>query len=238
MRKMAKKLKEDAEELESHKVNVRKEDHALKPFKIPFQATDNGRVGVKLMTINSIALPSGRRVDYSISPILIEKGSHVLLKGPNGIGKTTFLESLVNDEADGVELNSKASIGYYRQDFYNLDPEKTVIDCLYAASNGKHSEQVVRSTAASFLLKKDLMKQHIKTLSEGQKGLVSLTCLVLQQPAILVMDEPTNHINFRHLPAIAQALNEFEGALIVVSHDQDFVSQLKVDKVIDLADGF
>ena len=236
MRKMAKKLKEDAESLESGKINVRKEDKAIKPFIIPYQKYEFGSIGLKLMTINSITLPHGHTIDYSIKPILVEKGHHIQLKGPNGVGKTTFLESLVNQTAKGVAVNGNARIGYYRQDFYNLDPNKPVIECLYKASDGRHSEQELRTIAASFMLRGDLMKQPIKTLSEGQKGLVSMASLVLNEPSILILDEPTNHINFRHLPAIAKALNDFEGAMIIVSHDHDFIGQMKIDRVIDLAE--
>jgi ATPase subunit of ABC transporter with duplicated ATPase domains len=146
------------------------------------------------------------------------------------------LEALVNNTATGIDLNPYASIGYYRQDFSNLDFNRTVLDSLHRAAAGKHSEEEIRKTAANFLLKGDIVKQQIRTLSEGQKGLVSMACIVLQQPAILIMDEPSNHINFRHLPAIVKAVNEFEGAAIVVSHDHDFVSKMNIHEVVDLAE--
>ena len=78
------------------------------------------------------------------------------------------------------------------------------------------------------------MEQKVKTLSEGQKGLLSLACLVLQRPSILIMDEPTNHINFRHLPALAKAVHEFQGAVLIVSHDSHFVKQIELDQQIDM----
>jgi len=71
-------------------------------------------------------------------------------------------------------------------------------------------------------------------LSEGQKGLVSFASLVLQKPGLLILDEPTNHINFRHIPIIAEALNKYEGAMIMVSHVPDFVSQIRIDETLDL----
>jgi ATP-binding cassette subfamily F protein 3 len=78
------------------------------------------------------------------------------------------------------------------------------------------------------------MTQQVKTLSEGQKGLLSLACLNLQEPSILIMDEPTNHINFRHLPALANAVRTFKGAVLVVSHDHHFIDSVGVDGVIDM----
>ena len=93
----------------------------------------------------------------------------------------------------------------------------------------------IRKIAAEFLLSGDIVKQKVFTLSEGQKGLLVFACLVLQQPALLIMDEPTNHINFRHIPVIANALSQFGGAMILVSHDSDFISKIAIDETIDLA---
>ena len=126
----------------------------------------------------------------------MEKGTHVRLKGPNGIGKTTLLEGIVTGQNDGIWRNPKAEIGYYRQDFHNLDFNESVISCLRRAADDQRKEQEIRYTAASFLLKGDTVNQPIGTLSEGQKGLLSFASLVLQEPAILIVDEPTNHINF------------------------------------------
>ena len=92
----------------------------------------------------------------------------------------------------------------------------------------------MRATAASFLITGDLMYSKIGVLSEGQKGLVAFARLVLQKPGLLILDEPTNHINFRHLPVIAEALNKFTGAMIVVSHVPDFVEKIRIDEVLDL----
>ena len=78
------------------------------------------------------------------------------------------------------------------------------------------------------------MKTKIGSLSEGQKGLVAFARLVLERPGLLILDEPTNHINFRHIPIIASALNRFEGAMILVSHVPDFVEKIKIDKTLDM----
>jgi len=88
--------------------------------------------------------------------------------------------------------------------------------------------------AAGFLITGDLMHAKIGSLSEGQKGLVSFARLVMQKPGLLIMDEPTNHINFRHLPVIASALNKYEGAMVLVSHIPEFVQQIKIDYILDL----
>lgn len=111
--------------------------------------------------------------------------------------------------------------------------EHTVLESLCEVSPHSNEEHI-RKTAGSFHLTGSIVHQKIHTLSEGQKGLCAFARLVLQEPALLIMDEPTNHINFRHLPAIANALNQFEGALIVVSHDQSFISQIEMTTSMDL----
>jgi ATPase subunit of ABC transporter with duplicated ATPase domains len=195
--------------------------------------------------VNKLYLPNQQMIDLSLFPILLQRGQKIRIKGPNGIGKTTCLENIVryqlspetipSNQEEDVMIHNDVFIGYYRQDFYNLDHEQTVIDTLYAADiQNKHTEQHIRVTASSFFLKGDIVRQQVKTLSEGQKGLLTLACLVLQEPAILIMDEPTNHMNFRHLPAIAKAINQFKGGVLVVSHDEDFIEQIKFDRVIDL----
>jgi ATP-binding cassette subfamily F protein 3 len=74
----------------------------------------------------------------------------------------------------------------------------------------------------------------IGSLSEGQKGLVAFARLVLQKPGLLILDEPTNHINFRHIPVIAKALDEYDGAMILVSHVPEFVEKIRIDEIIEL----
>lgn len=234
-------MREEAETLESNKVNVRREDKALKSLTIPFQSANDEdgspSIPVRLMTINALHLPGEKKtVDLSLHPILLERGVRIHIKGTNGIGKTTCLENLVHRHQvlGGAEIAKHVRIGYYRQDFHNLDFQSTVVEALSKASEGKHDHQFIRQVASALLLTGDIVKQKIYTLSEGQKGLLSLACLVLQEPAVLIMDEPTNHINFRHLPAIAKALQTFKGGVIVVSHDADFVSKIKINRVIDL----
>eukprot|EP01033_Poteriospumella_lacustris_P005030 gene5030-3591_t len=240
IRKVAKKLREDAEELESSKVAVRREDRALKPFAIPFQSAEStpglNSIPLRMMQVTSLHLPGDKVLDLEEFPISLEREARIQIKGTNGVGKTTCLENLVHrHKALGcATLEPKMRIGYYRQDFHNLNFQHTVVEALMKAGEGRHDMQFIRQVASMLLLTGDIAKQKIVTLSEGQKGLLSLACLILQEPAILVMDEPTNHINFRHLPAIAKALQTFKGAVMFVSHDTDFVKKVKPTRVIDL----
>ncbi len=111
--------------------------------------------------------------------------------------------------------------------------QMTVWDALHEMSNEVTDQEVFR-TAAQFLLTGDLLKQPIESLSEGQKGLLCYARFVIQKPHLLILDEPTNHINFRHLPVIAESLNEYKGAIIMVSHDDAWVKQLEEVHDVDL----
>ena len=106
--------------------------------------------------------------------------------------------------------------------------------CLQSVLTEGTDIQEMRSIAAGFLITGDLMGNKIGQLSDGQKGLLSFARLVLMKPGLLVLDEPTNHINFRHIPVIAEAVNKYDGALIVISHMPDFVNKIKFTKDLDL----
>lgn len=231
MRMVAKRMREKAAELEEEKVDVRREDRTIRSFRIPSQPELIGEIlGISSFTTLKPGThkPTTRKAELSL-----RKNMHVQLRGPNGIGKTTLLESIANATAKGATVAPGVRVGYYRQDFSNLDFEKTVYEVLWDAMDRPY-EETVRSAAAGFLLTGDLVHAKIGTLSEGQKGLVAFARLVLLRPGLLILDEPTNHINFRHIPVIAEALNAYDGAMIVVSHVPEFIAKIRIDEVLDL----
>lgn len=229
LRLVAKRMREKAEELEEAKVDVRREDKTIRPFTIPFQ---EGLLG-EILAISSFSVIKDHKPVQHKAKISMKKNTHLLLTGPNGIGKSTLLESLASGHAKGATIAEGVSVGYYRQDFSTLHFEDTVYDSLMSVMR-KKEEEVLRSVASGFLITADLMRTRIGSLSEGQKGLVALARLVLQKPGLLILDEPTNHINFRHLPVIASALSKYEGAMILVSHVPEFVRQIRIDEILDL----
>ncbi|HXK38671.1 MAG TPA: ATP-binding cassette domain-containing protein, partial [Candidatus Paceibacterota bacterium] len=165
--------------------------------------------------------------------IHLKRKDHLLLRGPNGIGKSTLLEAIAKGTLKGARIAEGVTVGYYRQDFSMLNFEDKVFDSLYSVTRS-HSEQRVRSVAAGFLISSEVMQTRVGDLSEGQKGLVAFARLVLQEPGLLILDEPTNHINFRHIPIIAKALSSYEGAMVLVSHVPEFVARIRIDKILDL----
>jgi ATPase subunit of ABC transporter with duplicated ATPase domains len=234
MRLVARRMREKAEELEESKVDVRKEDRTIRSFIIP-ATTPGGDINGDILTIKEFSTisPKTHKPVKRKANIVLRKNQHLLLKGPNGIGKSTLLEALANGTAPGSTILPGITVGYYRQDFSTLNFEDTVYDSLMEVMK-EQIEENMRSTAAGFLIGGDLIRSKIGSLSEGQKGLVAFARLVLQKPGLLILDEPTNHINFRHLPIIAEALNKYEGAMVLVSHVPDFVAKIRIDEVLDL----
>ncbi|OGH88138.1 MAG: hypothetical protein A3J93_00135 [Candidatus Magasanikbacteria bacterium RIFOXYC2_FULL_42_28] len=229
MRKLASKLKEEITELEENKVAVRREDKTIRGFTIPSQ----GIVG-DVVKINSVKIIHNHEpIDKEVN-IVLRQRDRLLISGPNGIGKSTLLRALVSGASEGAVILKDTRVGYYSQDFATLDYNQMVIDSLQSVMADGLDLQEMRSVAAGFLITGELMGLKIGSLSEGQKGLLSFARLVLMQPGLLVLDEPTNHINFRHIPIIAQAINEFDGAIILISHMPDFVKKIKFGTELDL----
>lgn len=248
MRLVAKRMREKAEELESEMVDVRKEDRTIRDFTIPAQTDIIGDI-IAISSYSAQSPKTHKPVTRTCS-IKLRRKNHLLISGPNGIGKSTLLEQITKQEEGRREKGDAAPpasfsillapnvrIGYYRQDFSMMDFNDTVyqsLERIVRATQGRLIETELRAVAASFLIGADAIHTKIGSLSEGQKGLVAFARLVLQKPGLLILDEPTNHINFRHLPVIARALDKYEGAMILVSHVPEFVKQIRVDEVLEM----
>ena len=231
MRKLAKKMREETEDLEENIIDVRREDKTIRKFAIEEQNVIGDVVDIKSVMTYYGHLPLVKEIE-----LVIRKKMHVLVSGPNGVGKSTFLRSLVAGTAEGAKIAENVKVGYYSQDFSQLNFDETVFDSLKSAAEGDEfiNTETMRSIAAGFLITGDLMGNKVGDLSEGQKGLLSFARLVLMKPGLLILDEPTNHINFRHIPVIAEAINNYQGAMIMVSHMPDFVKGIRIDETLDL----
>lgn len=229
MRKLAKKLKDETEELEENKVEVRKEDRTIRAFEIPAQ-----KIVGDIVVINSVKVIIDHQAQDKPVEKILRQRSRLLVSGPNGMGKSTLLRALASGESEGAKIMEGVRVGYYSQDFATLDYSQTVFDSLMSVMADGYDLQEMRSIAAGFLVSGDLMGRTVAELSEGQKGLLSFARLVLMQPGLLILDEPTNHINFRHIPVIAEAINSYQGAIILVSHMPEFVREIKIADELDL----
>lgn len=228
MRKLASKLRDSIDDAEENKAEVRKEEKTIKDFIIPAQDFPENIIDLKSVSI----LRNGNVVTKDVD-ITLRKGQRLLVEGPNGIGKSTLLQHLANNTQEGADINPNVKMGYYRQDFSGLDFNVTARESLQEADPEATPEDIYRA-ASRFLISSDLLKNKVGSLSEGQKGLLCFARFTLQKPSLLILDEPTNHINFRHIPVIAKAIQDYKGAIILVSHVPDFVEQIKFTDYLDL----
>ena len=228
MRKLASKMRDAVEEAEENKVDVRRDDKTIPPFEIEASEFSKPLVQISSVTVIKDHKPTKKKIE-----VTVRRRHRVRITGPNGIGKSTLLEHLANGTEKGAILAEGAKIGYYRQDFSGLPFDKSVYDVLASAME-MPKQQEIYATAARFLLPGDKLQSKVGSLSEGQKGLLCFARFMLQKPSLLILDEPTNHINFRHLPVIAEALNGYEGGMIIVSHDETFMNQISVNEELDL----
>ncbi|MCV9879589.1 ABC-F family ATPase [Brenneria izbisi] len=162
--------------------------------------------------------------------LMVEVGEKVAILGTNGIGKSTLLKTLVGDmqpDSGTVKWSENVKIGYYAQDHeYEFDDSLTVFDWMSQWKQAKDDEQAVRSVLGRLLFSQDDIKKKVKVLSGGEKGRMLFGKLMMQRPNVLVMDEPTNHLDMESIESLNMALELYEGTLLFVSHDREFVSSL------------
>jgi ATPase subunit of ABC transporter with duplicated ATPase domains len=168
----------------------------------------------------------------------IDAGEKVAIIGPNGIGKTTLLRCLAGDLAPdhgSIKWAEKAKLGYYAQDHASDFSEN--IEMMEWMTNWRgpsDDDQVVRGTLGRLLFSGDDVKKKVKVLSGGEKGRMLFGKLMLAKPNVLLMDEPTNHMDMEAIESLNTALDLFKGTLIFVSHDREFVSSLAT-RIIEIS---
>lgn len=169
--------------------------------------------------------------------LLLEVGEKVAIIGANGVGKSTMLKTLVGDlqpDNGTVKWSENAQVGYYAQDHeYEFENDLTVFEWMSQWKQEGDDEQVVRSFLGRLLFSQDDIKKPAKVLSGGEKGRMLFGKLMMQKPNILVMDEPTNHLDMESIESLNMALEMYQGTLIFVSHDREFVSSLAT-RVIEI----
>ena len=169
--------------------------------------------------------------------LLIERDNKIAFVGQNGQGKTTLARILVGElEHEGqLKLGHNVQIGYFAQDqVEHLDGNKTVLDTMIDSANEQNRSKV-RDILGAFLFSGDDVEKYVKVLSGGERNRLALARMLLQPINVLVMDEPTNHLDIQSKKVLKKALIDFEGTLIVVSHDRDFLQGL-TDRVYEFRD--
>ena len=171
--------------------------------------------------------------------MLVEVGERIAILGANGIGKSTLVKTLFGEltPASGhYKWSENASIGYYAQDHASdFDMDITVFDWMSQWQQAGDDEQTVRSVLGRLLFSQDDIKKKVGVLSGGEQGRMLFGKLMMQKPNILIMDEPTNHLDMESIESLNMALEMYQGTLIFVSHDREFVSSLAT-RILELSE--
>ena len=222
----------------SRRKTLEKMEHIDKPMLDARSA--NIQFGFNRNTGNDVMNIRNLKIGYDspiTSPINIEvsKGDHIAIIGPNGVGKTTLIKTIAQrqNQLEGEStFGANLQIGYYDQKQAEFKSNKTIIDYVwdqYPTMN----EKDIRAILGRFLFVQDDVKKVINDLSGGEKARLQLALLMLQRDNVLILDEPTNHLDIDSKEMLEQALKDFEGTILFVSHDRYFINQL-ANKVFDL----
>lgn len=223
-----------AEKLLSGLEEVRKSDRVAK-LRFPTPAP----CGKTPLTATGLSKSYGSLEVFTDVDLAIDKGSRVVILGLNGAGKTTLLRMLAGElEPDTGEVvaGHGLRIGYYAQEHESLDYERTVLENMQSSSPDLR-EPEARNVLGSFLFSGDDVHKPVKVLSGGERTRLALAVLVVSAANVLLLDEPTNNLDPASRDEILGALGEYQGSVILVSHDEGAVQALKPDRVLLLPDG-
>lgn len=194
-------------------------------MKLKFKAKNSS--GDNVLELKNISKTFDNKKVLNNINFKLYKGEKVGIIGKNGIGKSTLLKIITNGlKADSGEiiLGSRVDLGYYDQDHQNLYPENTILQEINTSIN--YTEQYLRTVAGGFLFTADDVLKKISTLSGGEKVRVSFIKLLQNEPNLLLLDEPTNHLDIYSIEILEDALEQFDGTMLLVSHNRYFLNSV------------
>ena len=215
-------------------VEVDDDDTMSMNFRFPAPA-HSGKI---VLTVENAGKSYGPKHIFSGAEFIITKGEKIGLVGRNGEGKSTMMKMIAKkvDHDGTVQLGHSVMMGYFEQDQEEkLDPKKTVFETIDEAAVGEVRKQV-RGLLGSFLFRGEDIDKKVQVLSGGERGRLALCKLLLEPYNLLLMDEPTNHLDIRSKDILKRALIDYEGTVVMVSHDRDFMKGI-CDRLFEFRDG-
>lgn len=217
---------------------IEKPRRPKKPFAFRFPQPPRG--GQRAVSIEGLHMAYGDNVVYSGVDLTIERGERTVLVGPNGAGKSTLLKILAGelDYQEGERrLGHNAKLGYFSQHrSAQLDPKNTVVEEVLKCAPPEYREEQVRGILGSFLFRKEDIYKKTSVLSGGEKSRLNLVKFLVDPPNLLLMDEPTTHLDILSVESLIIALERYEGTLVFISHDVHFIRKLAT-RVLHVTNG-
>ena len=202
---------------------------------IRFSFEARRRTGEDVLQLTEISKSFGEKHLFHDLTLRVRAGDRVALIGPNGVGKSTLIKIIVGEEQPDtgfIRYGSNVDIGYYDQHQSTLHADKTALDEIWDRFP-QMEQSNVRSALGMFLFTGDDVFKPIHTLSGGEKGRVALTALMLRKDNLLLLDEPTNHLDMDSREVLEDALTDFGGTIITVSHDRYFINRI-ANRIIEM----
>ncbi len=211
-------------------------DHAppVRTRELKLRFPQPARAGDQVVEVTGLSKSFGEHRVFHGVDVEVQRGDVLLLVGVNGAGKTTLLRCLAEREvpdAGRVRLGANVTVGFYAQEHEDIAPRLSVLDNIRGAAPAS-SEGGLRAILAHFGLVGDVAGQQAGTLSGGEKTKLALARLMVAGANLLLLDEPTNNLDPQSVEALLAALQHYEGTVILVSHDADFVAQLAPERVL------
>ena len=211
------------------------EDEDLRKMLVKFPpAPSSGKI---VCEVKGASKAYGDKRIFSNAELTLAKGEHLALVGANGTGKSTLVRMIMGEEPfDGeIKLGHNAIIGYYAQDMpERMDPKRTVIETAEDAAS-EDNRMRVRAMLGAFMFSGEDVDKKVKVLSGGERARLALCCMLLKPLNFLILDEPTHHLDIQSKDVLKEALKNYEGTFLLVSHDRDFLTGL-TNRLLELDD--